>query len=153
MSVTELRSRTHECPWPGCKEQVGHSVWGCNRHWYGLPQHLRMAITAGYRKGMHTPEHLCALRGRGLAARAHRAARAAACRLSRMKDGKLEVATFCDVCLRNHPPESDVHELHGHWLGMQDEGYDGLCPVFERESPAHRRDLAFVFCPLCGAKL
>lgn len=45
------QTRDHECHWPGCNTQVRPAFWGCQRHWYTLPQHLRNKVWATYRPG------------------------------------------------------------------------------------------------------
>lgn len=43
--------RQHHCHWPGCGAQVKPAVWGCRKHWYMLPDHLRRLIWQTYRPG------------------------------------------------------------------------------------------------------
>lgn len=45
------QSRNHECHWPGCATQVPPAMWGCKRHWFMLPQHLRSAVWRCYQPG------------------------------------------------------------------------------------------------------
>lgn len=45
------QTRSHHCHWPGCPHQVPPAMWGCKRHWFMLPKHLRDAIWAAYRPG------------------------------------------------------------------------------------------------------
>jgi hypothetical protein len=45
------QDRQHGCHWPGCTAQVPPAMWGCTRHWYMLPKHLRDRIWAEYRPG------------------------------------------------------------------------------------------------------
>ncbi|MDX3885578.1 MAG: hypothetical protein QHC65_14245 [Sphingomonas sp.] len=45
------QDRRHSCHWPGCDAQVPPAMWGCKRHWYALPQHLRDRIWRAYRPG------------------------------------------------------------------------------------------------------
>lgn len=39
----------HECPYPGCAEQVDASRLACRRHWYALPKDVRDRIWASYK--------------------------------------------------------------------------------------------------------
>jgi len=41
----------HTCHWPGCEKNVPAAMWGCSKHWYSLPQHLRSKIWATYKPG------------------------------------------------------------------------------------------------------
>jgi len=41
----------HTCHWPGCPLEVPPAMWGCKRHWFRLPKHLRDAVWAAYRPG------------------------------------------------------------------------------------------------------
>lgn len=45
------QTRSHHCHWPGCTQQVPPAKWGCVRHWYALPLHLRNAVWRTYRSG------------------------------------------------------------------------------------------------------
>ena len=45
------QSRKHECHWRGCTVQVPPAMWGCKRHWFMLPAHLRAAIWRAYSPG------------------------------------------------------------------------------------------------------
>jgi len=45
------QTRAHDCHWPGCTAQVPPARWGCRRHWYALPPHLRARIWRTYRPG------------------------------------------------------------------------------------------------------
>lgn len=45
------QSRYHTCHWPGCKQQVPPAMWGCKRHWFRLPQDIRVAIWRSYEIG------------------------------------------------------------------------------------------------------
>lgn len=45
------QTRNHECHWPGCNVQCAPALWGCRRHWYMLPKHLRDAIWRTYEIG------------------------------------------------------------------------------------------------------
>lgn len=40
----QRQTRDHTCHWPGCAAQVPPALWGCRRHWYMLPKHLRNKI-------------------------------------------------------------------------------------------------------------
>jgi hypothetical protein len=42
---------THTCHWPGCPRIVAPRLWGCKKHWFELPQHLRDRIWATYVPG------------------------------------------------------------------------------------------------------
>ena len=41
----------HTCHWPGCLNEVPPAMWGCRRHWFRLPSHLRARIWQAYRPG------------------------------------------------------------------------------------------------------
>lgn len=41
----------HYCHWTGCKVEVPRERWGCGKHWYMLPQRIRLAIQKAYRPG------------------------------------------------------------------------------------------------------
>lgn len=41
----------HVCHWPGCSTKVPPAMWGCKRHWYMLPKHLRDKIWKTYVPG------------------------------------------------------------------------------------------------------
>lgn len=42
----------HACHWPsGCTTQVKPNMWGCSKHWFLLPRHLRNKVYATYRPG------------------------------------------------------------------------------------------------------
>ena len=45
------QDRDHTCHWPGCDLQVAPALWGCKRHWYMLPIHIRKRIWATYKIG------------------------------------------------------------------------------------------------------
>jgi hypothetical protein len=47
----QSQTRKHECHWPDCKEQVPPAMWGCKKHWFKLPAHLRRLVWANYRPG------------------------------------------------------------------------------------------------------
>lgn len=42
---------SHHCHWPDCNTPVPPKMWGCRRHWYMLPKHLRDLIWLTYRSG------------------------------------------------------------------------------------------------------
>lgn len=42
---------SHTCHWTGCKEEVPPKLWGCRKHWYMLPLHIRNEIWRTYREG------------------------------------------------------------------------------------------------------
>ena len=48
---SQKQTRAHHCHWPGCTAQVPPAMWGCRRHWYALPKHLRDRIWATFRPG------------------------------------------------------------------------------------------------------
>lgn len=45
------QTRQHECHWPDCPQQVPPAMWGCKKHWFMLPAHIRGAIWAAYSPG------------------------------------------------------------------------------------------------------
>ena len=45
---SQPQTREHTCHWPGCKKQVPPAMWGCKKHWFMLPKHLRDRIWAAY---------------------------------------------------------------------------------------------------------
>lgn len=45
------QTRNHHCHWPGCDTQVPPAMWGCRKHWYRLPGHIRNQIWKTYRPG------------------------------------------------------------------------------------------------------
>lgn len=47
----QTQTRPHTCHWPGCTTQVKPAMWGCSKHWFLLPRHLRNKIWATYRPG------------------------------------------------------------------------------------------------------
>ena len=48
---TKKQTRSHHCHWPGCEQQVPPAMWGCSKHWFTLPKHLRDLIWATYVPG------------------------------------------------------------------------------------------------------
>lgn len=42
----------HTCHWPGCTTEVEPKLWGCKKHWFALPGHLRSRIWATYVAGL-----------------------------------------------------------------------------------------------------
>lgn len=46
-----INQTSHHCHWPGCDVPVPPAMWGCKRHWFALPKHLRDRIWATYRPG------------------------------------------------------------------------------------------------------
>lgn len=40
-----------KCNWPGCSEMVPTNLWGCKKHWFTLPEHLRKKVWKTYRPG------------------------------------------------------------------------------------------------------
>jgi hypothetical protein len=54
---------SHTCHWPNCSVEVPPAMWGCRKHWFMLPKHLRDKVWATYRKGQEitktpSPEYL-----------------------------------------------------------------------------------------------
>lgn len=45
------QTRPHTCHWPGCKLQVPPARWGCSKHWFTLPKHLRDKVWQTYQAG------------------------------------------------------------------------------------------------------
>lgn len=45
------QTRNHTCHWPGCHRQVPPAMWGCSKHWWRLPQELRVRIWRAYKIG------------------------------------------------------------------------------------------------------
>lgn len=45
------QTRRHHCHWPGCEESVPPAMWGCKRHWFKLPKHIRDRIWAAFNPG------------------------------------------------------------------------------------------------------
>lgn len=41
----------HTCHWPTCNVPVPPKMWGCKRHWFMLPKHLRDRIWETYVPG------------------------------------------------------------------------------------------------------
>ena len=41
----------HTCHWPGCNVEVEPKLWGCKKHWFQLPAHLRSRIWKHYKPG------------------------------------------------------------------------------------------------------
>jgi hypothetical protein len=41
----------HHCHWPGCTKLCTPAQWGCTKHWFMLPKHLRNEIWKAYRPG------------------------------------------------------------------------------------------------------
>lgn len=41
----------HTCHWPGCNVEVEPKLWGCKKHWFSLPHHLRSRIWTTYKPG------------------------------------------------------------------------------------------------------
>lgn len=41
----------HNCHWPGCDVEIPPRLWGCRRHWFMLPKHLRDQIWEHYVPG------------------------------------------------------------------------------------------------------
>lgn len=42
---------SHTCHWPDCGIEVPPDMWGCRKHWFKLPKHLREKIWKTYRSG------------------------------------------------------------------------------------------------------
>lgn len=53
----------HPCGWPGCEERVYLHQWGCQRHYWRLPEELRIKLRDAVRggKGRDGPRHLAVL--------------------------------------------------------------------------------------------
>ncbi len=47
----------HECPAPGCTEQVEHRQLACRAHWYSIPKDLRDELWQAYRSGFGSFRH------------------------------------------------------------------------------------------------
>ena len=45
------RVTKHLCHWPTCGTAVPPKMWGCPKHWFRLPKHLRELIWATYVPG------------------------------------------------------------------------------------------------------
>lgn len=45
------QTRSHECHWTGCKQQVPPAMYMCKHHWFRLPKNMRDRIWATYRTG------------------------------------------------------------------------------------------------------
>ena len=53
---------THECPAPGCTEQVDGHRLACVRHWYAIPRDLRGELWRAYREeGQMSDGHVAAM--------------------------------------------------------------------------------------------
>jgi len=50
-SLKTLYRENHRCHFPGCDKKVSPAVWGCPRHWFMLPKHLRDRIWATFEPG------------------------------------------------------------------------------------------------------
>lgn len=48
---SQRQERDHECHWPDCATQVPPAMWGCKKHWFMLPKHLRDLIWRTYEPG------------------------------------------------------------------------------------------------------
>jgi ribosomal protein S26 len=101
----QRQTRAHTCHWPGCTQQVPPAMWGCRRHWYMLPQHLRTRIWQTYQPGQE----------KGAADVSHayvQAARAVQrwiiehycvdCGISLAPGGRL---MYCNRCVQAHLPQ------------------------------------------------
>jgi hypothetical protein len=55
---------THQCPGPGCGEEVGSSRLMCPACWYRVPKPLRRALYVAWNRGAGagTPAHRAAMR-------------------------------------------------------------------------------------------
>lgn len=42
---------SHTCHWNDCEVEVPPKMWGCKKHWFMLPLHIRQRIWATYRPG------------------------------------------------------------------------------------------------------
>ena len=47
----------HWCGWPGCRERVRLSLWGCSSHWHQLPSLIRARILRAYVPGQGVADH------------------------------------------------------------------------------------------------
>ena len=47
----------HECPGPGCEEQVDVTQLACRRHWYQVPKAIRNAVWREYQQAPGSPAH------------------------------------------------------------------------------------------------
>lgn len=45
------QTRNHHCHWPTCDQNIPPAMWGCKKHWFKIPKHLRDRIWATYRPG------------------------------------------------------------------------------------------------------
>lgn len=51
-----MTAGTHECPAPGCDQQITAERLACPRDWYRLPFELRSRIWRAYRKREADPD-------------------------------------------------------------------------------------------------
>jgi hypothetical protein len=47
----QKQTRPHKCHWPGCQANCKPAFWGCRKHWFTLPQRLRLKIWETYKIG------------------------------------------------------------------------------------------------------
>jgi hypothetical protein len=45
------RAGGHHCHWPNCERHVQPAAWGCNEHWWRLPNTIRLRIWRAFRPG------------------------------------------------------------------------------------------------------
>jgi hypothetical protein len=48
---SQEQDRAHHCHWPSCDKQVPPAMWGCSKHWFSLPVHLRRKVWQAYEPG------------------------------------------------------------------------------------------------------
>lgn len=65
--VSMKNDRGHQCHWPTCTLYCAPAFWGCKRHWFMLPKHLRDRLWKHYIKGQEIyktplPEYMEAAR-------------------------------------------------------------------------------------------
>lgn len=48
----------HECPAPGCTEQVRHDRLACRAHWYSIPEQLRTELWQAYQMAFGGGRHV-----------------------------------------------------------------------------------------------
>jgi len=41
----------HSCGWTGCERQVSAHLWGCESHWFKLPERMRRKVWRAYVPG------------------------------------------------------------------------------------------------------
>lgn len=53
----KLKTDMHECPAPGCTENVDRNRLACPKHWRRVPKALRDELWDAFREGMGRPRH------------------------------------------------------------------------------------------------